>query len=346
MDSLRVSVIVPVYNVSDYILRCIDSVIQQSYTNIECILVDDGTPDDSIVLAERKLAQYQGPVEFIIAKHKHNQGISCARNTGISIAKGDYVMYLDSDDELLPRSIELLAGLACKYPDAQIITGNLTAVDEFGNKRIYNKRYVEEVPEYINDKKVLEKEFFETGNGFLNVTVWNKLMKRSFLENNNIAFRPGIIHEDQLYMFRIMQCVETMAFCRESTYVHYHIQGSIMHSGSNLKSIKSWLAILAEIFEDFDTLAFNERKYYYQKLLGNYFRINMNSEESSLLPGYRDLIKNLRKKTLSRFLLGEYVVLCLFGLPRRFYPLDVVRRCKPFLIRLFQTPSRPGARMS
>ena len=88
---MNVSIIIPVYNVSLYIERCIKSVMNQTYQDIECILVNDASPDNSITIAERLIADYDGSIQFRILNHEHNKGQSAARNTGIKAASGDYI---------------------------------------------------------------------------------------------------------------------------------------------------------------------------------------------------------------------------------------------------------------
>ena len=90
---MTVSIIIPVYNVAEYIEKCLYSVIQQKTYNIECILVDDCGTDNSIEIAEKIINQYNGPISFKLLHHNHNRGLSAARNTGINIATGDYVFF-------------------------------------------------------------------------------------------------------------------------------------------------------------------------------------------------------------------------------------------------------------
>ena len=85
---MKVSIIVPIYNVSEYIERCIKSVMAQTYTDIECILVDDCTPDNSVAICEHMVAEYHGPITFKILHHEHNRGLSAARNTGLKSSEG------------------------------------------------------------------------------------------------------------------------------------------------------------------------------------------------------------------------------------------------------------------
>ena len=95
-----ISIIIPIYNVEKYVAECLNSVINQTYdhSKIECILVDDCTPDKSMNIANELIANYNGDMTFIIKKHDHNQGLSAARNTGIDIATRTYIYFIDSDE--------------------------------------------------------------------------------------------------------------------------------------------------------------------------------------------------------------------------------------------------------
>ena len=107
---MKISIIVPVYNVEPYIEDCLKSVAAQTYNGeIECIIVNDCTPDDSCAVIERFINGYDGAIDFKLLHHTVNRGLSAARNTGIDAATGDYIYFLDSDDEIMPECIEVLA---------------------------------------------------------------------------------------------------------------------------------------------------------------------------------------------------------------------------------------------
>ena len=128
-----VTIIIPVYQVSAYVERCILSVMDQDYDAIECIIVDDATQDDSIEQCERLIERYNGPILFKILHHQYNRGLSAARNTGTDAASGDYLYYLDSDDEITTDCIEKLMAYAVSYPEAEMILGNHQAISISGN---------------------------------------------------------------------------------------------------------------------------------------------------------------------------------------------------------------------
>jgi glycosyltransferase involved in cell wall biosynthesis len=127
---MKVSIIVPVYNVEKYINRCFNSIICQSYTNIECIFIDDCSPDNSYQILRQRINEYQGNIYFNVIRHSKNKGLSGARNTGTLASTGDYIYYLDSDDEITNNCIEILVNLANKYPGVEIIQGNTKTIPQ------------------------------------------------------------------------------------------------------------------------------------------------------------------------------------------------------------------------
>ena len=115
---MKISIVIPIYNVEKYILNCLLSIVNQKKTihTIECILVDDCGNDNSIKIASDFIKQHGKDIEFKLIKHKYNRGLSAARNTGISACSGDYVLFLDSDDTLPEDSIYNLSNPLDSYP--------------------------------------------------------------------------------------------------------------------------------------------------------------------------------------------------------------------------------------
>ena len=123
---MKISIVIPIFNVENYITACIHSVMNQDYTGeIECLLIDDCGTDNSILLAEECISTNRRPnIHFRIIHHQRNRGLSAARNTGIDAATGEYIYYLDSDDEITPDCIEKLVSIAQNFPDVEMIQGN------------------------------------------------------------------------------------------------------------------------------------------------------------------------------------------------------------------------------
>lgn len=115
-----------VYNVEKYVAECLNSVISQTYdhSKIECIIVNDCTTDDSMDIVYEIIKKYDGGMSFIICRHEHNEGVSAARNTGIELAKGNYIFFIDSDDYIYPNSLELLLNASKIYGYSDMVVGN------------------------------------------------------------------------------------------------------------------------------------------------------------------------------------------------------------------------------
>ena len=242
---MKVSIIIPVYNVGPYIERCLESVINQSYSNIECILVDDCGKDDSMETVKNFIDNYNGPVEFIIAYHQTNKGLSAARNTGINISRGEYVFFLDSDDAITPSCIEMLVSLANKYPTVDFVQGN--TVQEVDC--VPNYCFASHVPEFVDDKQRLYQVIFTIAN----ISSWNRLIKRSFLISNSLFFEEGIVHEDNCWVYFLSKNTKSAAFTNKGTYLYYLNSNSIMTSCSKsslCKRLDSCYVIADVIIDD------------------------------------------------------------------------------------------------
>ena len=264
---MKVSIIIPVYNVATYIKRCLDSVAAQTYTgDMECILVDDCGTDNSMQIVREWIKRYCGPIHFQLTGHQTNRGLSAARNTGIVVAQGDYIFFLDSDDAITPDCIDTLILIAEKYPEAEFVQGN--TVRGTGNV-MHSSRYRCEVPEYCTDKDqlialILSKTL---------ICAWNKLIKRSFLIDKQVFFAEGLLHEDLLWSYNLAQKVCAAAFTNSETYSYYINQNSILTNNStgHLKHrYESLKAVAMFILNDLQQDAKSVSKYHMQFLAGTF----------------------------------------------------------------------------
>lgn len=223
---MKISIIIPIYNVAPYIRRCLDSVAAQTFTgDIECILIDDCGTDDSIKIAKRWIDNYSGTISFIIFNHPYNQGVSVARNTGIEIASGDYIYFLDSDDAITPGCIEILADLAARYPDANMIQGN-TVVTEDGTT--VHDSFNVQLPEIVSGHENVDCSILSSTLW----SAWNRLLKKSFILQHHLFFPPGKVHEDIYWLFFLCKQLTQAVFTNTGTYYYYANAGSIMHNSS------------------------------------------------------------------------------------------------------------------
>lgn len=207
---ISITIIVPVYNVELYIRDCLLSVCNQTYTDIECIIVNDATPDNSMAIVEDVLKFYKGDVKFKVINHKKNQGLSAARNTGVSEAKGDYVFFLDSDDELMPEAIQLMVNKLVSYNSVDFLVGGIKVVGS-------NVCYLLKSNEYLPSNIDVLTDFLK---GKYYVMACGKLIKKGFLEKYSINFVNGILHEDILYSFLLAYYAQNAIVMQQDVYIY------------------------------------------------------------------------------------------------------------------------------
>lgn len=205
-----ISVIVPVYKVEEYLRRCIDSIINQTYRNLEIILVDDGSPDNCGKICD----EYALLDKRIKVIHKENGGQSEARNYGLKIAKGKYFGFIDSDDYIKEDMYENLYNLLIKY-DADISMCNI--VKKSNNKNEIMENY-KEIEKYDTKSSLLELLDDHITN-----YIYNKLYKREIW--NNIEFSVGIILEDMDVMYKILEKSKKI-ICTNKTEYYYCIRNN------------------------------------------------------------------------------------------------------------------------
>lgn len=221
MAMVSISIIIPIYNVEPYIERCLQSVMSQTYLgSIECMLVDDCGTDGSMEVVERLLADYQGTIQFKMLKHEYNRGLSAARNTGMDAATGDYIFFLDSDDEISENCIEKLAGPLVEE-QYDIIVGNLKKIQ--GNKEIQTALSLS-----LSDGTVLRgKQIEGSYHVKWNMMAQNKLYRTAFIRKHGLHFTEGLIHEDELWSLQVACLAKSLRAVNCFTYYYYIREGSL-----------------------------------------------------------------------------------------------------------------------
>ena len=279
-----ISVIIPIYNVEEYLVRCVNSVLNQTYQNLEIILVDDGSPDNSPRMCD-EFAKKDSRIKVI---HKKNGGLSSARNAGLDIATGEYVAFLDSDDYIHPQMYEkLLTSLQANTAD-MVICG-VHYVNEDGTD--FDK--VEPCP--IKNEVLTQDEVFAKLSkpaGFYYVTTWNKLYKKSIF--NNIRFPEGKIHEDEFTIHYIVAECEKIACVKEELYHYVQRSESIMHTTFSIKRLDGAWAC-------YDRYLFfkkrGQKEFAHNALRGAYGVLLLCIRNVSVLQ-YRKTYKKLRRKII------------------------------------------------
>ena len=236
----KVSIIVPVYNVEKYLRECLDSIAMQTIDDFEVICINDGSEDNS----DRILTEYEKKYKNIkILVHEENKGLSAARNTGIRNAAGEYLLFVDADDYILPETCETLYEQARKT-ESEVLFYNLSFLNDYESGCIreasINKTYdgvftgIELFGKYQTDK-------------CLKVESVRQFIKNSFLKDNQIFFHEGIIHEDMLFYFMICAKAKRVADLNQSLYVYRQRPDSISWAQQG-KSAECWMICMKYIY--------------------------------------------------------------------------------------------------
>lgn len=219
----KVSVIVPVYNVEKYIEECLNSLVNQTLEEIEIIIVNDGTKDDSMKIVKKFQERYP---KKIVCLEKDNGGLSDARNYGISYAKGEYIAFLDSDDYVERNMYKDMYELAKKEES------DMVECDFYW--KYPNKTKIDTGAIYHDKKEMLEK---------VRVIAWNKLIKRKILEKTKIEFPKGYRYEDVEFTYKLIPHLKKVSFLKKPYIYYVQREDSI----SNLQNEKT-----KEIFDVLD----------------------------------------------------------------------------------------------
>ena len=245
----KVSIIVPVYNVEEYIERCLDSLVNQTLKDIEIIIVNDGSTDDSKEIIQKYLNKYKN----IVYLEKENGGLSSARNYGIPYAKGEYIGFVDSDDYVEITMYEKMYNKAVEEKSDMV---ECDFIWEYSNK----KR--EDIGKIYSGKKEAIVE--------ARVVAWNKIIKKDIIEKTKITFPEGLRYEDIEFFYKIVPYLDKISFVKE-TLVHYiQRESSIANTqnertGEIFKILENVLNYYIEnnIFNEYR----NELEYSYTRIL-------------------------------------------------------------------------------
>ena len=233
MQKALISVIVPIYNVEKYLEKCIESIINQTYRNLEIILVDDGSLDNSGAICD----EYAKRDKRIRVIHKENGGLSDARNAGINVAKGEYIGFIDGDDYIDVSMYEkLIEALIANNTDMSIC--NFRYVDEKGEKVAKEEFPIQNSVVEGND--ILKKDMFEN-NYWYWVVAWNKLYKKEIFEK--LRFPKGKVHEDEFIIHHVLYN-RTLVGISDCLINYVQRSGSIMSNNSNIKIFDKAEAII------------------------------------------------------------------------------------------------------
>ncbi len=239
---MKLSIIVPVYNVKDYLERCVNSMVDDcNRDQYEIILVDDGSTDGSSLLCDQLSEQYSN-IEVI---HKENGGLSDARNCGLKAAGGEKIIFVDSDDYLVASAVQTILDLIAKY-DCDVIACNFTS---FENDIVTPLQYTN-CDEITSGEAFLEYQY---RNGTMLTSVVQNIYDRNFLCDNHFFFKKGIYHEDEEWTPRVWMAASRIRFVDYSFYCYMIREGSIMQQkkyDKHISDFQSTVKSLLELFAD------------------------------------------------------------------------------------------------
>lgn len=259
-----ISIVIPIYNVEKYLRKCLDSVYSLNLDNKEVVLVNDGSTDTSINILNEFKNKYPNKTKLITQK---NQGLSEARNIGIKNSNGKYILFIDSDDFIIPTETEefINFGLDKKV---DILIGNY--------REYYNENYIVQKSFYNLDKN-LEKEgmfFIENGvkNKCFRFAVWKNIYRKNFLLENNLFFKKGLLHEDSLFTPEAFFCAKKVRCFNKKFYFYRKNNLESITQTVNKKNYEHMLYTIIKLLE-FKKSNNIEDNYFNRIVLGIYINV-------------------------------------------------------------------------
>ena len=295
----KISIIVPIYNVELYLERCVESIINQTYKNLEIILVDDGSPDNCFAICD-KYEKLDSRVKVI---HKENGGLSDARNAGLDIAEGEFIVFVDSDDYIDLKMCEKLIN---------VVTDEVDIV-AYGFRRFYDDK--EQICKGTgNIEKVTGRELFEyyINRVFFTHMVCDKMFRRKLFDN--VRFIKGRLAEDMAICYQLMGKSRGAIFVDENFYNYYMRSNSIMGTGSLKLCMDAYKGEYEaysygnQYYPEFkianNTRLLNQSMKVYLKLTKSY-KISANDKKVKMV---KNRIKEIQKVGLPISTMGFYVI--------------------------------------
>lgn len=245
MNECKLSIIVPVYGVEKYIDKCLNSLVKQSLKEIEIIVVNDGTKDNSQKIIDKYVKKYPDKIKSYI---KENGGQGSARNYGLKKATGEYIGYVDSDDFVEKDMYKKLYNKAKENNYDIVVCGNYNVSEDYQNKNI---------DAFINNYNTdLENIFFGK------MAVWNKIYKRDILIKNKLEFKEKVWYEDLAFTLKAIMNSNTFAFIDEPLYDYLIREGSTM----NNSNVQRNLEILDAFNDILSYIKHNKKEEYFDKV--------------------------------------------------------------------------------
>lgn len=314
----KVSLIIPVYNVAEFIEQSLLSALNQSFDSIEYVLIDDCGTDNSMELVQKVINKHPRKGNVFIYKHAQNQGLSAARNTGLQKATGEYIYFMDSDDEITSDCVELHYSAIEKYK-ADFTVGFIKLLGTT-SQHIVNNNFG-----LLKERNIL----YSFLKGQFIETAWNKLYRKSFLLENELSFVPGLLHEDILWGISVSKAALKLVCVPKETYLYKVRFSSITTARCSMKRLDSYTYIIEQILFMRDKCALDVQE---RELYANY--ISKLQIRFALLLQISELTYSDRKKKYNHIVklkaeslenqafvlkLPYFLFILLFNIPYRIY---------------------------
>lgn len=277
-----VSVIVPVYNTKEYLIKCLESIINQTYTNLEIIIIDDGSNDGSYDICDKYL-ELDSRIKVI---HNTNRGVSVTRNIGIDIATGKYILFIDSDDWVEKNYIEVLYN---NIQNSDISICSYYTVTKRNVNIINDDKKIEKIDKIVGLKYLIGNEQYR---GYL----WNKLFKLDIIKNNNIKFKPDIyIYEDLLFVAEYINAADNITYIHQSLYYYRMRKSSSLNQEftmKNMTKIKAFKMLESIYTKDKKELYEKYRYWYLKEALFLNMELSNNNQYEKELAEIKMIINN------------------------------------------------------
>ena len=312
MNKCLISIIVPIYKIDKYLGSCIDSILSQTYTHFELILVDDGSPDNSPYICD----EYAKKDPRIVVIHKQNGGQSSARNVGLEVAKGEYISFVDGDDVLEPRFLE---------KHIQALTMYKCEMSVCFSKSFDSDNDLKAEPPISNKVLCIDCDSYWTGH-ILNdvdfVVPWNKLYKKELLRG--LRFPEGKTQEDEYFIHHVVFRCKSICIISEKLYFYRQRPGSTMTNGMNYYNYCIFLI---------DRLIFfcGLKKYHYAAdamdyFYNSFFKVKRDNKDVKQI---KVAFKNAIKKTgIRKFHIKTKIKIIIFSFSPKIFQLIFIKRNK------------------
>lgn len=318
------SIIIPIYNVEPYLKKCVDSILCQQFIDFEVVLVDDGSPDNCPLICD----DYARRDSRIKVVHKKNGGLSSARNAGIRVSEGMYIIFIDSDDYWnSDLALKKIYAKLCKKNIEVLVYNNIDYSCRTHESVVCNRNYDSNFMEQSNKRDVLKYLF---NNNLFPGAAWVTVTKRDFLLDKNLYFIEGIKAEDIDWLLNVFLSAKTYSALNEAFYVYLKYRTDSITGTADAKSIddllftiKKWERTLQdEKYQFISDEVFSHLAWHYISALLIYNRIDkkQKKEYHSKLKKHKYLLK-YRKDTLMR-------IISRMPIPVISWNLDLYKRAK------------------